>query len=266
MARVFCQFYAVKHRSITPKSYASNTWNVMSAYPIRVVRTKTHKLVRNLDSQFVFPSDWANPAPHEEFALRRPVWRSWERKATSDSFAAQRIRAELYRPAEEFYDLRNDPFEMKNIVEDPTQKAVLESLRKKLKDWMQEQGDAGDSAYHKDKEQGKNYLNELYIRKIVVNVSMLPTRSTASIASPADKVDVELSCPIWKAEIRYTLNGDEPTESSQLYTGPFVIDSPLTIKARAFWQGGSTPVKEVKFNGVDFRFLYENTHYKPLFH
>jgi hypothetical protein len=75
-----------------------------------------------------------------------------------------------------------------------------------------------------------------------------------------DTVEVELTCPIWRAEIRYTLNGDNPHQESKLYEEPFTIDEPTTIKAKAFWGGGQTPIKEVKFEGVDFRFLYENTH------
>jgi hypothetical protein len=151
---------------------------------------------------------------------------------------------------------------MKNIAEQSSQKVVLESLRSRLKTWMQEQGDTGDSVYHKDKGRGRNYLDEIYLRKIRVNVLMTPTRTAGSLD---DTVQVELSCSIWKAEIRYTLNGEQPTEKSQIYQHPFLIDSPVTIKARAFWAEGKTPIKEVQFEGVDFRFLYENTHHKPLY-
>ncbi len=45
---------------------------------------------------------------------------------------------------------------------------------------------------------------------------------------------VTLSCETLDAEIRYTLDGSEPSEESRLYTGPFAIDDTTTVKAKAF--------------------------------
>ena len=48
---------------------------------------------------------------------------------------------------------------------------------------------------------------------------------------------ITLSCVTDGAEIRYTLDGSEPTEQSALYEGPIAISASATIKARAFMAG-----------------------------
>lgn len=52
-----------------------------------------------------------------------------------------------------------------------------------------------------------------------------------------DNQPVALSCPDGEADIRYTLDGSEPTESSALYKGLICISSNTTVKARAFKEG-----------------------------
>jgi len=51
------------------------------------------------------------------------------------------------------------------------------------------------------------------------------------------KFDVVLLSRTPDAEIRYTLDGSEPTEASALYESPFTIDNECVISARAFKQG-----------------------------
>jgi arylsulfatase A-like enzyme len=48
------------------------------------------------------------------------------------------------RPAEELYDLRADPHELKNHAADPAHAETLRKLRAELDAWMKEQGDPGD--------------------------------------------------------------------------------------------------------------------------
>jgi hypothetical protein len=45
---------------------------------------------------------------------------------------------------------------------------------------------------------------------------------------------IEIISPVEGAEIRYTIDGSEPGNSSQLYTGPFQISSDCTIKAKTY--------------------------------
>ena len=48
---------------------------------------------------------------------------------------------------------------------------------------------------------------------------------------------VSMSCRTEGAAIRYTLDGSEPVEGSPLYSGPFKVDGPCAIKAKAFKEG-----------------------------
>ena len=49
--------------------------------------------------------------------------------------------------------------------------------------------------------------------------------------------NIEIACATQGAEIYYTLDGNEPSELSILYTGPFEVEVGATIKARAFKDG-----------------------------
>lgn len=53
-----------------------------------------------------------------------------------------------------------------------------------------------------------------------------------------NSVEVSISCDISDANIRYTLDGSEPSESNgDLYKGPFIINNTKTIKAIAYKSG-----------------------------
>ncbi len=51
------------------------------------------------------------------------------------------------------------------------------------------------------------------------------------------EVSVTMSTPTLDADIYYTLNGSDPTPSSDHYTEPFMLSATTTVKARAFKQG-----------------------------
>ena len=250
-----------EHRS---EVYANFTWGVMVAYPMRAVRTKTHKYIWNIDSHFRFtwPVDvgwWGESQPP---AALTPIarhaaemWQSWFEKAKTDPAAAERVCGLQFRPPEELYDIQADPYEMHNLADDPAQQELMGTLRGKVKAWMQQQGDDGGSAYHGEADRKIRFLDEFYGRQVVVNARMYSvTSETAS---------VELICPLWRAKIRYTLDGTEPTPESTLYSRPFTLSPPATIKAKGFFEGGETPLRVVEFPDIDYRFHYQY-HFKPI--
>lgn len=111
----------------------------MNRYPLRAVRTRDWKYVRNLDPA-------AEHHTHVDKAAAgdgRDYWDSWVAKAKTDPAAAAVVRRYNTRPAEELYDLSADPWELTNLAADPRHAAKLKTLRADLDAWMKDQGDEG---------------------------------------------------------------------------------------------------------------------------
>jgi N-sulfoglucosamine sulfohydrolase len=113
----------------------------MNIFPIRSVRTRDWKFILNLHPEFQFTT-------HVDLAPRdnKPgywggYWSSWTNAAKTNAHAAAAVRRYYERPAEELYDLRNDPFETNNLAASPENASRLQSLRSELETWMREQGD-----------------------------------------------------------------------------------------------------------------------------
>jgi hypothetical protein len=58
------------------------------------------------------------------------------------------LKATFFRPFEELYDLDADPYEMKNLAENPEFQVTKNSLSKSLDEWMKQTGDDGDPRSH----------------------------------------------------------------------------------------------------------------------
>ena len=105
-------------------------------YPIRSIRTRTHKYVVNLNADSTF----------HNILIERDAenyWGSWVAKAKTDPHAAKLVSMYQHRPPEEFYDIVKDPYELNNLAGDPQHRSMMDSLRKRLEMWMKEQGDMG---------------------------------------------------------------------------------------------------------------------------
>ncbi len=111
----------------------------MNVYPMRAVRTRDWAYIRNLDPK-------ATHTTHIDKAM--PVdglyyWSSWIEKAKSDSAAARIVERYHQRPAEELYDLKNDPLQIRNVAAERANAERLGQFRGQLDAWMIQQGDEG---------------------------------------------------------------------------------------------------------------------------
>jgi len=109
-----------------------------NVYPIRSVRTARYKYIRNLHPEYLHTN-------HSDLYRKDGAgayWNSWMEKAKTDSAAARLVRKYHVRPAEELYDLDQDPREQVNQAANPRYATQLRKMRALEDAWMREQGDA----------------------------------------------------------------------------------------------------------------------------
>jgi uncharacterized sulfatase len=125
------------HRDVT---YGVHTTRGIIAgsecYPIRSIRTATHKYIMNLSHE----AEFSNIVTKRD---RSGIWKSWVEKAETDADAAHKVGMYVRRPAEELYDLQRDPYELSNLAADPKYRPLIDLLKKQLLAWMDQQGDKG---------------------------------------------------------------------------------------------------------------------------
>ena len=63
---------------------------------------------------------------------------------------------------------------------------------------------------------------------------------------------ISITSPVKDAELRYTLDGSTPNESSMLYKKPFVIEGSTFVKVKAFKKGATPSFTTVKRFNFDY--------------
>jgi N-sulfoglucosamine sulfohydrolase len=94
-------------------------------YPMRAVRTRTHKLILNLAHELTWPSALD--------LIKSPTWISATTEAGDGKLGRRPIAQFLRRPKLELYDLARDPDEVENLAGDPAHAALRDELLAKIK-------------------------------------------------------------------------------------------------------------------------------------
>ena len=141
------------------------------------------------------------------------------------------------RPAEELYDTQADPHQIKDLSGDPAHHATLERMRAAVIAWMRDRADQG-------------LMNEAEmiqrmwpggIQPETAAPYILPRRSTAAPTREAsivlqESMEVVIYVPTQGASIAYATEPG-PTPRWRLYTGPILVDRPMTLRAKAIRYG-----------------------------
>ena len=122
--------------------------NGSDTFGIRSVRGKRFKYVLNLSPDVKFTNA----------CTKSQTFQSWIAKAEDgNADAADKVRRYQHRPAEELFDMENDPLEWTNVADDPQYASIKTELKQKLASWMAEQGDLGQQTELEAlKRQGRN--------------------------------------------------------------------------------------------------------------
>ena len=111
-------------------------------YPIRTVTDGSYRYIRNLRPDEIYIEKHLMGMKGNG-KLNNPYWSTWVFEAQQNPETYRLTKRYMSRPAEELYHTATDPYEMKNLVEDPSQRARLERMRQALDDWMKAQEDPG---------------------------------------------------------------------------------------------------------------------------
>jgi uncharacterized sulfatase len=113
--------------------------NGSEVFGIRSCGTRTYRYIRNLHSDAKFQNVVTRPGGDQA-----DFWMSWEAKAEAgDAHAQAMTKKYQHRPAEELYDVANDPHCLDNLIEDSRLAELKSELSRKLDEWMTSQGDRG---------------------------------------------------------------------------------------------------------------------------
>ena len=105
-------------------------------YGIRSVKDGRYNYIVNLTPEATFQNTTTQG--------NKAYMNSWRKKANAgDQFAADRLYKYQHRPAEELYDMIEDPWELNNLADDPQYAAKKAELRTAMEAWMADVGDLG---------------------------------------------------------------------------------------------------------------------------
>jgi N-sulfoglucosamine sulfohydrolase len=108
-------------------------------FGIRSCATKTHRYIRNLNSDVTFSN-----AVTKKGGDDANFWSTWRGKAEAgDQHAVAMTAKYLHRPPEELYDVAHDPHCLQNLIDSPDLQQLKTELSAELERWMKSQGDLG---------------------------------------------------------------------------------------------------------------------------
>ena len=179
----------------------------------RAVRDKQFKYIKYYEPE---KSMFLRVAYREQQPIMRELYRLRdEGKLTPE----QALWFRPTKPTEELFDVKNDPYELNSLAEDPKYGKKLQELRTKCQRWVTSFEDTGLIPETELKEKMRPDGKELKVDQ----PKIIQAGNT-----------VTLSCRTESATIGYKLNNDSPNADGwTIYTKPFQVQAGDTLKVVA---------------------------------
>jgi N-sulfoglucosamine sulfohydrolase len=247
-------------RFLAPNEYVFGGRDRMdeAADTSRTVRDARYRYIRNLHPDRPL-------LQHLEYAEQFSTWRELRRLAKEESQQValgrprnlltplQRSLIAVPRPAEELYDLQQDPYETTNLAGDSAHREALERLRAALDEWIERYGDLGqlpeDELIERWRPGGRMQATEA-----PEVVQQDDGRVVATCATPGASIgwttdppgQAKPLNPLWDA----IGMPDQDGRHWLLYTGPVEPPAAQAVWFRA-WRLGYQPSDDVTVTGRD---------------
>ena len=199
---------------------------------MRAARDKRFLYIRNFQPELPY-------AGHVPYRTQSDIMQEWLRlQAEGDLSGTPALWMRTHRPAEELYDTRADPHQLKNLASEAAHRSTLERMRAAVTEWMTRINDQG-------------LINEAEmiqrmwpggVQPETAQPYVLPRRSgvpdlkrEASLVVKAP-MEVIIYVPTQGASVGYTTE-EGPSPKWRLYTGPILVKGPMTLRAKAIRYG-----------------------------
>ena len=201
---------------------------------IRSVRTNNYLYVRNYYPNEPFPI-WV------PYLSNMPIYKEMLRlDAEGRLTGPQKSWMAYSRPPEELYDVKADPYQIKNIINDPKYRNILTDLRERHEKWTLETGDMGHLNEPEMIEHmwpgGKQPVTDMpyFIVNSSEDRASKNYRTGGTYSSP---MTLGFYCPTHGASVVYTLE-EKSNPHWLLYAGPLHLKpGAYTIRVKAVRYG-----------------------------
>jgi arylsulfatase A-like enzyme len=193
------------------------------------------------DGRFLYIRNFAPELPYAGHIIYRnqsAIMQEWLRlQAERALTGAPALWMRTNRPAEELYDTKADPHQIRNLAAESTHQQTLERMRKAVTDWMTRIGDQGLI-------NEPEMIQRMWPGGVQPETAQPYIVSRRSVDGPARlesmaikaPMEVVIYVPTQGASIGYTTE-EGLTPKWRLYTGPILVNAPMTLRAKAIRYG-----------------------------